>query len=96
MTRLPATRDSHPPRSLRQLAFRTLFCLTVMLWLLDCTAGGTPVFAQNIQFTPSAVSITVPQGGTGPSSVSLNKSDTTTDLFHQRESVLDLAQSALR
>jgi hypothetical protein len=48
----------------------------LMLWLGVSLAGEPAAFAQNIQFSPSAVSITVPQGGTGTSSLTLKKSDT--------------------
>ncbi len=44
--------------------------------LVESTAGGSRAFAQNIQFTPSAVSLTVPQGGTGTATLNLKKSDT--------------------
>jgi hypothetical protein len=48
----------------------------LLLGLVDATTGVPFLFAQNIQFTPTAVSITVPQGGTGTGSLTLKKSDT--------------------
>ena len=48
----------------------------LLLGLVESTAGGSRAFAQNIQFTPGAVSISVPQGGTGNATLSLKKSDT--------------------
>jgi hypothetical protein len=71
-TRLNA--NQHPSAGAR--ASKNVFCLMVMIGLLDFLAGGLPAFAQNIQFTPSAVSITVPKGGTGTGIISLKKSDT--------------------
>ncbi len=76
MTVLPAPVNSNPSRSLRKRAAGNIVCLMLLLWLVECTAGGSLAFAQNIQFTPSAVSITVPQGGTGTGSLTLKKSDT--------------------
>lgn len=77
MTGLPATVTSHQPGSVwRRRAARNILCLLLMLWLIDCTVGGQLAFAQNIQFTPGALSITVPQGGTGTASLTLKKSDT--------------------
>jgi hypothetical protein len=48
----------------------------LMLWMTDSIVGSSSAFAQNIQFTPGAVSITVPKGGTGTATLSLKKSDT--------------------
>ncbi|MGZ8383139.1 MAG: BACON domain-containing protein, partial [Nitrospira sp.] len=76
MTDLPASLNSNPLRSVRKRAAGNIVCLMLLLWLVECTAGGSLAFAQNIQFTPSAVSITVPQGGTGTGSLTLKKSDT--------------------
>ena len=76
MTDLPAPLNFNSPRSLRKRAAGNVVGLMLLLWLVECTAGGSLAFAQNIQFTPSAVSITVPQGGTGTGSLTLTKSDT--------------------
>ncbi|MEP7153564.1 MAG: hypothetical protein ABI856_17830, partial [Nitrospira sp.] len=76
MTGLPAPLNSNPPRSMRKRAAGNIVCFMLLLGLVECTAGGSLTFAQNIQFTPSAVSITVPQGGTGTGSITLTKSDT--------------------
>ncbi len=76
MTDLPAALNSLPPRSVRTRAPGNIACLMLLLGLVDATAGGPFAFAQNIQFTPSAVSLTVPQGGTGTATLSLKKSDT--------------------
>ena len=76
MTALPTMIDTSPHRSAGRFVSKNLLCLMLMLSLVDFLAGGLPAFAQNIQFTPGAVSITVPKGGTGSSSISLKKSDT--------------------
>ena len=76
MTDLPAALNALPPRSVRTRAPGNIVCLMLLLGLVDATAGGPFAFAQNIQFTPSAVSLTVPQGGTGTATLSLKKSDT--------------------
>ncbi len=76
MTDLPAALNALPPRSVRTRALGNIVCLMLLLGLVDATAGGPFAFAQNIQFTPSAVSLTVPQGGTGTATLSLKKSDT--------------------
>ena len=78
MTGLPTTLNANQHRSNSGIASKNVFCLILVLTLglMDCLVGGLPAFAQNIQFTPSAVSITVPKGGTGTGTISLNKSDT--------------------
>ena len=76
MTGLPALLNTNLPRNLRRRAAGNFLGLLLMLWLVECAGGGSLAFAQNIQFTPGAVSITVPQGGTGTSTLSLKKSDT--------------------
>ena len=78
MTGLPTTLNANQHRSNSGIASKNAFCLilVLMLVLIDCLVGGLPAFAQNIQFTPSAVSITVPKGGTGTGTISLKKSDT--------------------
>jgi hypothetical protein len=68
--------DTSPHRNAGRFVWKNLFYLLLMFSLMDFLAGGLPAFAQNIQFTPGAVSITVPKGGTGSSSISLKKSDT--------------------
>jgi len=76
MNVLPTPPHTNPPRSLRRCAAGNIVCLMLLLWLAECTGEGSLAFAQNIQFAPSAVSITVPQGGTGTGSLTLTKSDT--------------------
>src|SRR3990170_1319921 len=76
MTGLPSTLTSTPPlRALRRTA-GNIICLMLMLWMTDSIVGSLSAFAQNIQFTPGAVSITVPKGGIGTATLSLKKSDT--------------------
>ncbi len=76
MTGLPTMLNakSHPRATGR--VSRNVLYLIVLLALLNCVIGESPAFAQNIQFTPGSVSITVPRGGTGSSTISLKKSDT--------------------
>ena len=76
MTAQHFTPTQHPPRILRPHAAGHLVVLMLMLWLCDWIAGGSNAFAQNIQFTPSALSLTVAQGGTATGTLSLKKSDT--------------------
>jgi hypothetical protein len=76
MTDLPPALNALPPRIGKTRALANVACLMLLLGLFDATTGGPFVFAQNIQFTPSAVSITVPKGGTGTGSLTLKKSDT--------------------
>ncbi len=75
MTDLPAA-HALPPRIAKTRVLGNVACLMLLLGLVDATTGVPFVFAQNIQFTPTAVSITVPQGGTGTGSLTLKKSDT--------------------
>ena len=76
MTDLPAALNAPSPRSVITSGLRNIVCMLLFLGLDEVTAGGSSAFAQNIQFTPSAVSITVPRGGTGTATLSLKKSDT--------------------
>jgi hypothetical protein len=76
MTDLPAALNAPSPRSVITSGLRNIVCMLLFLGLAEVTAGGSSAFAQNIQFTPSAVSITVPRGGTGTATLSLKKSDT--------------------
>ena len=76
MTAQPFTPIQHPPRVMRRPAAGHLVVLMLMLWLCDWIAGGSNAFAQNIQFSPSALSLTVAQGGTATGTLSLKKSDT--------------------
>ena len=71
MTGLSATIESNLAGSVREHASKHVFCLIVMVWLVAVLVDAPALFAQNIQFTPSVVSITVPQGGTGTSSLTL-------------------------
>ncbi len=76
MTSQHTTSSQHPPRIVRRHASGYLIVLMLSFWLCD-VGGGTPTaFAQNIQFTPSALSLTVAQGGTATGTLSLKKSDT--------------------
>ncbi|MCK6498418.1 MAG: hypothetical protein L6Q38_02950 [Nitrospira sp.] len=74
MNRLPHLPTFNP----RTLASRKTASTTVILLLLCIVPliDATPALTQNLQFTPSSVSITVPQGGTASSTMSLKKSDT--------------------
>ena len=78
MTSQRTTLNQHPPRIVRRHASGhfVIVMLIVMLWFCDLIASGSQAFAQNIQFNPSAVSLTVAQGGTASSTLSLKKSDT--------------------
>ena len=78
MTSQRTTPNQHPPRIVRRHASGhfVIVMLIVMLWFCDLIASGSQAFAQNIQFNPSAVSLTVAQGGTTSSTLSLSKSDT--------------------
>ncbi len=76
MTSQRATPIQHPPRIVQRHAWGYLAILMLMLWLCDVIAGGSTAFAQNIQFTPSSLSLTVAQGGTTSGTLSLKKSDT--------------------
>ena len=78
MTSQRTTPNQHPPRIVRRHASGhfVIVMLIVMLWFCDLIAGGSQALAQNIQFSPSAVSLTVAQGGTATGTLSLKKSDT--------------------
>ncbi len=76
MTSQRATPIQHPPRIVQRHAWGYLAILMLMLWLCDVIAGCSTAFAQNIQFTPSSLSLTVAQGGTTSGTLSLKKSDT--------------------
>ena len=70
------TANQHHPRLIRRGAAGHLATLMLTLWLCDLIAGGSTALAQNIQFTPSSLSMTVTQGGTATGTLSLKKSDT--------------------
>ncbi|MDR4480600.1 MAG: hypothetical protein R3B37_12770 [Nitrospira sp.] len=76
MIDLPSPLMISPPRSVNRRVAGHIIRLILLLWVVGSVAEGSPAFAQNIQFTPGAVSISVPQGGTGSSTLSLKKSDT--------------------
>ncbi len=76
MTAQHFTPSQHPPRIMRRHAAGHLVGLMLMLWLCDVVAGGSSALAQNIVSTPSALSLTVAQGGTATGTLSLSKSDT--------------------
>ena len=76
MTAPCMTPVQHPARIIRRHAAGYLAILMLMLWLCDLVAGGSNAFAQNIVSTPSALSLTVAQGGTVSGTVSLSKSST--------------------
>ncbi|MBS0170717.1 MAG: hypothetical protein JSR62_10225 [Nitrospira sp.] len=76
MTPPHTTAIQHPPRIVTRHASGSLLLLMLMFWLCGLTGGPSDAFAQNIQFTPSALSLTVPQGGTATGTLSLKKSDT--------------------
>ena len=64
MTAQHFTPIQHPPRIMRRYAAGHLVVLMLMLWLCDLVVGTTGALAQNIVSTPSALSLTVAQGGT--------------------------------
>ena len=76
MTSQRNTPNQHPPRLVRRYASGSFALLMLTLWLCDILSGGSKVFAQNLQFSPGSVSLTVAQGGTASTTLSLSKSDT--------------------
>ena len=70
------TQIQHLVRIPRQRAAKLLAGMLLTLWLCDLATGGSTALAQNIQFTPSSLSMTVAQGGTVSGTLSLKKSDT--------------------
>lgn len=70
------TVNQHPARLVGRRAKGLLTALMLTLWLCDFGMGGSSALAQNIQFTPSALSLTVAKGGTVSGTLSLKKSDT--------------------
>ncbi|MCS6288817.1 MAG: hypothetical protein H8K10_07550 [Nitrospira sp.] len=70
------TVNQHRPRLVGRRAKGLLTALMLTLWFCDFGADGSTALAQNIQFTPSALSLTVAQGGTVSGTLSLKKSDT--------------------
>ncbi len=75
MIGLPASLNAHPIQGVRSRATGHILALMLMFGLMECAAGGSLAFGQNIQFTPGAVSITVPQGSTGTGTLTLKKTD---------------------
>ena len=69
------TVNQHPARLVGRRAKGLLTALMLTLWFCDFGTGGSAL-AQNIQFTPSALSLTVAKGGTVSGTLSLKKSDT--------------------
>ena len=76
MTAQRITPIQHQTRITRRHAAGHLAFLMLVLWLCDLVAGGSSALAQNIQFSPGALSLTVAQGGTATGTLSLKKSDT--------------------
>ena len=70
------TVNQHPARLVGRRAKGLLTALMLTLWFCDYGTGGSSALAQNIQFTPSALSLTVAKGGTVSGTLSLKKSDT--------------------
>ena len=70
------TVNQHPARLVGRGAKGLLTALMLTLWFCDFVTGGSAALAQNIQFTPSALSLTVAKGGTVSGTLSLKKSDT--------------------
>ena len=70
------TVNQHPARLVARRAKGLLTALMLTLWFCDYGTGGSSALAQNIQFTPSALSLTVAKGGTVSGTLSLKKSDT--------------------
>lgn len=73
MTAQVRTAIQQSQRLVRRQAGGHLVVLMLILWLCDLIAGGTGAFAQLVS-TPSALSLTVPRGGTVSGTVSLRKS----------------------
>jgi hypothetical protein len=76
MTSLHTTPVQHLPRIVQRHTLHSFILLMLMCWWCDFVGGTSIAFAQNIQFTPSALSLTVAQGGTASGTLSLKKSDT--------------------
>ncbi|MBA5872605.1 MAG: hypothetical protein GDA68_21835, partial [Nitrospira sp. CR2.1] len=76
MTRAHTIPSQYPPRIVPRHTSCSLILLMLMCWFCDFVGGTSNAFAQNIQFTPSSISLTVAQGGTASGTLSLKKSDT--------------------
>jgi hypothetical protein len=76
MTSQRATPIQHPPRIVQRHASGSFIVVMLIVWFCDFGTGGSSALAQNIQFTPSALSLTVAKGGTVSGTLSLKKSDT--------------------
>ncbi len=76
MTSQRATPIQHPPRIVQRHASGSFIVVMLIVWFCDFVGGTSNAFAQNIQFTPSSLSLTVAQGGTTSGTLSLKKSDT--------------------
>lgn len=76
MTAQHFTPSQHPPRIMRRHAAGHPVVWMLMVWLCELIAGGTGALAQNIQFTPSSLALSVGQGSTATGTLSLKKSDT--------------------
>ena len=70
------TVNQHPARLVARRAKGLLTALMLTQWFCDFGTGGSSALAQNIQFTPSSLSLTVAKGGTVSGTLSLKKSDT--------------------
>jgi len=66
----------HSPRYLRRRAVGPLVVMLLSMWVCHLIAPESRALAQNIQFTPSALSMTVAQGGTVTGTLSLKKTST--------------------
>ncbi len=76
MTSVRTTPNQCPPHIAARRMSNLFILLMLICWCCDFVGGTSSAFAQNIQFTPSSISLTVAQGGTASGTLSLKKSDT--------------------
>jgi hypothetical protein len=74
MSFLPGTPTKSCLSPLRRCAVRHVLLLLLMFWLMASASGGSLAWAQNIQISPSAISLSVAQGGTASGTLTLKKS----------------------
>ncbi len=70
------TPNQNRPRHSQRPHAGNIVLVLLMLVLIEPVTGASNALAQNIQFTPSALSLSVAQGGTATGTLSLKKSDT--------------------
>jgi hypothetical protein len=56
--------------------------MLLTLWLIESASEGSLAWAQNIQITPSALSLSVAQGGTASGTLNLKKSDSAQHTYY--------------